>query len=115
MIKQPIRNRQRIKQELHGVSLGTYMHKEEGSLLYFSDLFWGILSKIKSFTGGHVCETGQKATTVMKEGIQVKGGFFYSMKNVLVFLTQSYGWKAAQRNFHSVCNEIKKSKLKYKV
>ena len=43
------------------------MRYEEISLLYCSDLFLGILSKIKSFTGGHVCETGQKVTTVMKE------------------------------------------------
>ena len=31
-----------------------------------------------------------------------------SVKKVLAFLTQSYGWKVAQRKFHSVCSEIKK-------
>ena len=32
----------------------------------------------KKSPGGHFRETKQKATTVLKQGIQVKGGFFYS-------------------------------------
>ena len=31
------------------------------------------MSKIKSVTGGHVSEIEQKAATIMKEGIHVKG------------------------------------------
>ena len=35
-----------------------------------------------------------------------------SVKKALLFLTQSYGWKVAQRKFDSVYSEIKKGNFK---
>ena len=68
LIKQSNKNGQQIKQEPHEISVGTQMHQKEVSLLYFSIFFEEFLSKIKSFTGGHVSETEQKAIIIMKEG-----------------------------------------------
>ena len=42
LIKQPIRYRQGITQELHGVLVGTQMRQEKASLLFVLDLFRGI-------------------------------------------------------------------------
>ena len=52
------------------------------------------MSKIKLFTGGHVSETEQKATVIMKEGYasQKEASLIpSSVGKALVFLTESYG------------------------
>ena len=66
------------------------------------------MSKIKSFTGGYVCETGQEGYHCYEERIyKPKEASFIpsSIKKVLKYLTQRYGWNVA---LHSVCSEIKK-------
>ena len=74
-----IRNRQRIKQESHGVSVGIQMRQEV--CCTFQICFQEFLSKIKSFTERHVSETEQKATTILKEG-------YTSQRRLLLFLVQ---------------------------
>ena len=73
------------------------------------------MSKIKLFTGGHVSETEQKATVIMKEGCasQKEASLIpSSVGKALVFLTESYGWKVALRKVNSVFSEIKKENQK---
>ena len=67
LIKQPIISRQRIKQEPHGISVETQLRQGEVSVPYFFICFEEFLSKIKSFTKGHVSETDQNASTIMKK------------------------------------------------
>ena len=123
MIKQPIRNRQRIKEEPQWrFSRDLDAPGRSKSAVFFRWIFEGYLSKVKSFTRSQedMLRKQNKGlplfTTIKKEGYTRQRRLLLFLvqylKNKLVFLTQSYDSKVAERKFYSLCSEITKGNFK---